>query len=180
MKTGQNNFQALFEEYLINQVELKIIKYIGGDHPRGGKKLGSNFDTGEVHSFDIKITNKGELGILNMALSISANHGKISGSYSGHVNIVGSHWISPWNKNWISRKFNLKAKKTIILQHERSGGHLFGYSIQEPTKGGGGGSYETEDLLIAEVAYWQPDVNSLMFKPKNSPSDKLRGYIQRN
>lgn len=179
MKTEQNNFHELLEEYFKTQVELKIIDYIGDTNPIGDRNLGVNFDTGEVHSFDIKIMNKGDLGILNMALIVSANHGQISGSYSGHVNIVGSHWIPPWNKNWISRKFNLKAKETLVLKHEHSGGNLFGYALKEPTKGSGG-KYETEDLLHTKVAYWQPDFKNLILKPEDGPSDKLRGFIQRN
>ena len=179
MKTDQKSYRELFEEYLNNQVVLEIIGYSGGTNPIGGRDYGLNFDTGEVHAFDIKIQNKGNLGIVNMALMVSANHGRISGSFSGLANVAGSHWIAPWRKNWTTRRFNLKAKEAIWLKHEHSGGKLFGYAIDEPTPGSGG-HYETEDLLTVRVAYWQPDINSVVLKPKDGPSDILTSFIQRN
>lgn len=179
MKTKESGYKELFEEYLNNQVTLKIIDYTGDRNPIGGRYQGVNFDVGEVHSLDIKIENRGDLGIINMVLEVLSNRGRISGSFSGHVNVAGSHWIGPWNKNWVSRKFNIKAKETITLRHERSGGHLFGYALDEPTNGSSG-HYDTEDLLTTRVASWQPAINSLILKPKVGPMNKLTGFIQRN
>lgn len=179
MKANENGYKELFDEYLKNQIELRIVNYYNETHPIGGKNTGLNFDTGEVHSFDIEIKNKGDLGIVNMALRVRARRGRISGSFSGFVNLAGSHWIAPWYKNWLSRKFNLKPKETVTLKHEVSGGSLFGYALDEPTQGSGG-RYETEDLLTAEVALWQPDIRNLTLKPKDGPVNKLTGFIQRN
>jgi len=179
METAQMSYRELFTEYLKNNIVLKIINYSGERNPIGGRDQGSNFDVEEVHSFDMKIENKGDLGIVNMALLVSARHGRISGSFSGLGNVAGSHWIAPWRKNWTTRRFNVKPKETVFLKHETSGGHLFGYALDETTKVTNG-HYDTEDLITAIVASWQPDINNLVLKPKDGPSDKLAGFIQKN
>ena len=60
-----------------------------------------------------------------------------------------------------------------------SSGYLFGY-IADETTGGDDNDRDIEDLLTARIAYWQPDVNSMIMKPTDGPQDVYRNFIQRS
>ena len=179
MPFDQTAFNQMLEDYLNDNVELSIVDYSGDTNPIGGAALGVNIDVGETNSFDVRIKNNGSLGIINMAVRIKSHRGRVSGTFTGIVNLAGSQWSTPWTTNWVSRKFNVGPNSTLLLRHEMSGGYLFGYVADEPT-GGTDNDRDIETLLEASVAYWQPDLNTLIMKPTDGPSDEYKNFIQRS
>ena len=100
MPFDQAAFQQNLEDYLNDYVTLEIVNYTGDVNPIGGANQGVNIDVGEVNSFDLKIANDGDLGLLNVAVDIFAQRGRISGSFSGFAWLAGSQWMDPWDTSW--------------------------------------------------------------------------------
>jgi len=178
MPFDMNSLTQSLEEYLVQNVTIKIINYIGDTQPIGGVDQGVNFDVGETHSFDLQYANNGNLGILNLIANVKCKHGKLSTTFSGLSNLAGSQWTEPWNSSLDVRPCNLGPNETITWRHEQSGGHLLGYQLTSPT-GGSDNNRDIETLLTAKIIRWQPDLQNLTLGTKRGPIDILESFIQR-
>lgn len=178
MAFDEKAFKDMVENYLINCVELEIVDYIGVKNPIGSASLGVNIDVGETNSFDLRITNNGPLGLRNIVVRISSRRGKVTQSFSGLVDASGSHWTGPFLTSTDVRPFDLDPHQTHLLQHEVSGGPLFGYNAEETT-GGADNARDVETLLSATIIKWDPYLK-MVLGTVNSPTATFESFIQRS
>lgn len=179
MPFDQNTFQQMLDDYLTENVTIKIVDYTGDTNPIGGASLGVNVDVGETNSFDLRFTNNGNLGLLNVIVRVTSRRGRVSQNFSGLVNLAGSQWMAPWSNSMEVRPFNLAPNQTYLHRHAMSGGNLFGYVADEPT-GGTDNNRDVETLLTATIIQWQPDMNNFILNVTKGPQDIWRNFIQRS
>lgn len=178
MAFDEQIFKDLIENYLSNCVDLEIVDYVGKQNPVGPESLGVNIDVGETNSFDLRITNKGPLGLRNIVVRVASRRGKVTQSYSGLANEAGSHWTDPFLTSTDIRPFDLDPRQTILLQHDASGGPLFGYNAEETT-GGADNARDVETLLTATIIKWDPFLK-MDLEVANSPTATFDSFIQRS
>ena len=170
-------FQQMQKDYFADYVTVEIINYTGDRNPVGGADQGVNIDIGEVNSFDLVIRNTGMINLTNVDVKVTAYHGKVSGTFSGWVNLIGSQWIGPWATTWVTRKFNLAPLMGVFLKHETSGGNLFGYRA-DSTTGGTDNTRLVETLLMARI--YRGTMNlGITLSQGQGPQDTFEDAIQR-
>jgi len=172
MPFDPNAFNQMLENYLNDNITLEIVNYLNDG-------TGFNLDVGETKQFDLRITNKGNLGLLNVYVQVTSQRGIMSQSYFGFSSVIGGGWMDPWLNSITVRPFNLPANYTHLLRHENSGGPLFAYKATETT-GGTDNNRDIETLLRARIAVWQPDLNIQLKTGKKTPTDAYDNFIQRS
>jgi hypothetical protein len=177
MAFDQAAFEQMLSDYLTDRVSLEIVDYYGDVNPIGAGSQGVNLDVGETHSFDLRIRNTGPIRLLNVIVRLTARHGGISLSFFGLVNVAGAHWLPPFGPSAMVRPFHLDPFQDLLLKHSASGGHLFGYKLQEPTAGTDN-NREVETLLTATIESWEPDLGSI--SAIKGPQALYRNFIQRS
>ena len=172
-----DDFNQALESYLEDCVSLEFERS-NIDNPIAGGSLGPNIDVGEIRSFNIRVTNSGPLGMLNVQIRVTSFHGQLSQSYSGFTSLAGSHWLGPFQTPIVVRAFNLGPNDTYV--HDGSQGrYLFGYNAQSTT-GGSDNDRDIETLLIARIEDWQPDFRNVELTAGEGPKFTYDNFVQRS
>lgn len=162
---------AVLNDYATQCFTVKIVNYIGGQN-------GGNIDVGEEHGYNLDIENKGDLGMRDVRLAVTASdYGQVTGEFWGWSNIAGGHWHT-WSKSWITPPFDVFPGQKYRKEHASSGGKLFGFKATSST--GAGPNYRQEDLFTVRLVSWMvdPRFSPLALKPVDL--DTFNDFIQRN
>lgn len=166
---SSSDFAALVNKYAIDHVEVWVTWYPPSE--------GINVDVGEYVQCNVRIQNKGDLGLLDVRVLAEARHGVLSQSYFGHANVAGGHWLGPWTDKLLLRPINVAPKQTVDIVHESSGGKLFCYQATSPTAGSPG-SRQQEELIRVSIKMLRPDIDNIMVMLDPMPTDAYVDHIQ--